>query len=293
VDFHSLIRKDVATVVTAISQEAPVERRVTQEDIELAARKKERIIRWAARIAGYIIFLGLWEWASGAVLEENLLPGPTRIFETAVDLFERGKVFPAFGSSLWRIILGVFLSFMIGSVIGIITQNRWFAGFFRDAITIGLTSPGIIWVLITALVFGNVWFSPIIAIILTTFALVAVNVAEGIGSLPKDTIDMARAFKVSLIDRNKHIVIPHLAPYLFTGLRFSFSIGWKVAVLTEVFSAGSGIGFELRIAQILFRQDEVLTWILLFFVFALFLEKVILQAVEDKFFRWRKEIAST
>ncbi len=285
--------KDVTTVVTAISQEAPVEGRTTQEDIEEAARKKERIVRWTARIAGYIIFMGIWEWASGAVLEENLLPGPIRVFETGIELFERGKVFPAFGSSLWRISLGVFLSFSIGSIIGIITQNRWFAGFFRDAITIGLTSPGIIWVLITALVFGNVWFSPIVAIILTTFALVAVNVAEGIGSLPKDTIDMARAFKVSLVDRNRHIVIPHLAPYLFTGLRFSFSIGWKVAVLTEVFTAGSGIGYELRIAQVLFRQDEVLTWILLFFVFALFLEKVVLQAVEDKFFRWRKEIAST
>ncbi len=290
---HSLICKDVTTVVTATSQEAPVEGRVTQEEVEIAARRKELTIRWIARIAGYIVFLGLWEWASGAVLEENLLPGPVRIFETAVDLFERGKVFPAFGSSLWRIILGVTLSFMLGSMIGIVTQNRWFAGFFKDAITIGLTSPGIIWVLITALVFGNVWFSPIIAIILTTFALVAVNVAEGIGSLPKDTIDMARAFKVSLVDRNRHIVIPHLAPFLFTGLRFSFSIGWKVAVLTEVFSAGSGIGYELRIAQVLFRQDEVLTWILLFFIFALFLEKVVLQAVEDKFFRWRKEIAST
>ena len=66
-----------------------------------------------------------------------------------------------------------------------------------------------------------------------------------------------------------------------------------MTVLTEVFTAGSGIGYEMRIAQILFRQDEVLTWILLFFVFALFLEKVVLQAIEDRFFRWRKEIAST
>lgn len=279
--------------MTTTTTEAPAPARVTQEDIELAARKKELIVRWVSRISGYVIFLGLWEWASGAVLEENLLPGPVRVVQTSIELFQDGKVFPAFGSSLGRILLGVFLSFIIGSIIGIITQHRWFAGFFKDAITIGLTSPGLIWVLITALVFGNRWFGPILAIILTTFALVSVNVAEGIGSLPKDTIDMARAFKVSLVDRNRHIVIPHLAPYLFTGLRFSFSIGWKVTVLTEIFTAGSGIGFELRIAQILFRQDEVLTWILLFFVFALFLEKVVLQAIEDKYFRWRKEIAST
>jgi len=275
------------------TEELQAPKRVTQEDIVEAEQKRERIVRWTSRILGYAVFLGFWEWASGAVLEENLLPGPTRVVQTAVEFFQDGKVLPAFGSSLGRILTGVAISFLVGAIIGIVTQHRWFAGFFRDAITIGLTSPGLIWVLITALVFGNRWYVPQLAIILTTFALVSVNVAEGIGSLPKDTIDMAKAFQVSVVDRNRHIVIPHLAPYLFTGLRFAFSIGWKVTVLTEIFTAGSGIGFEIRIAQILFRQDEVLTWILLFFVFALFLEKVVLQAVEDKFFRWRKEIAST
>jgi len=166
----------VIAVVTTMTTEVPAPDRVTQEDIEEAARRKELIIRWISRISGYVVVLGLWEWASGAVLEENLLPGPTRVLQTAVELFQDGKVFPAFGASLSRILLGVFLSFIIGSMIGIITQNRWFSGFFKDAITIGLTSPGLIWVLITALVFGNRWFGPILAIILTTFALVSVNV---------------------------------------------------------------------------------------------------------------------
>ena len=57
---------------------------------------------------------------------------------------------------------------------------------------------------------------------------------------------MARAFQVSTWERNRHIVIPHLAPFLFTGLRFGFSIAWKVTVLTEVFSSSSGIGFQMR-----------------------------------------------
>lgn len=264
---------------------------VTEEELVKAARRKDLIVRWVSRMLGYIVVLGTWEWASGRVLEENLLPGPTRVVQTAIELFNKGKIFSAFEATLTRIVLGVAIAFLVGAALGILTQNRWFAGFFKDAITIGLTSPGLIWVLITALVFGNRWYGPLSAIVLTTFALVTVNVAEGIGTLPKDTIDMAKAFKVGVIRRNRHIVIPHLAPFLFTGFRFSFSIGWKVTVLTEIFTASSGIGFEMRIAQILFRQDEVLTWILLFFVFALFFEKVVLQAIENRFFRWRKEIA--
>jgi NitT/TauT family transport system permease protein len=37
-------------------------------------------------------------------------------------------------------------------------------------------------------------------------------------------------------------------------------------------------------------MDEFFTWVLSFFVFALFLEKVVLQRYENKFFRWRQEV---
>jgi NitT/TauT family transport system permease protein len=125
---------------------------------------------------------------------------------------------------------------------------------------------------------------------MTTFALVTINISEGIRALPKDLIDMSRAFGVTTMRRQREIVIPFLAPFLFTALRFGFSIAWKVTVLTEVFSSNEGIGFEMRVASQLFRMDEFFTWVLSFFVFALFLEKVVLQRSEDRFFRWRSEV---
>ena len=170
-------------------------------------------------------------------------------------------------------------------------QNRWLNGFFRDAVTVGVTTPGLIWALITAIIFGNRPYGPIIAIVLTTFALISVNVAEGIKSLPKDLIDMAKSFGVGVVRRNRQIVIPHLAPFIFTGVRFGFSIAWKVTVLTEVFSSSSGIGFEMRTASQLFRLPEFLTWILAFYVFALFLEKVVLEVIERRFFAWRATVS--
>jgi NitT/TauT family transport system permease protein len=160
-------------------------------------------------------------------------------------------------------------------------------------VVVSLTAPGLIWALIAAIIFGNRAIGPWIAIILTTFALVTVNVSEGVRSLPKDLLDMGRAFKVSRMDTQRHVVIPHLAPFLFTGLRFGFSIAWKVTVLTEVFSSSEGIGFEMRTSSQIFRVDEFLTWILAFFFFALFLEKVVLQAFERRFFRWRQAVTAS
>jgi NitT/TauT family transport system permease protein len=226
------------------------------------------------------------------MLNENLLPGPTRIVETFPQLIESGRFFSSFVATLTRIGIGFGLAFLFGIVLGILTQNRWIDGFFKDATTISLVSPGLIWALVGLVIWG---FEPqgwIFAIFMTTFALVTVNIAEGIRALPKDLIDMSKAFGVSTSRRQREIVIPFLAPFIFTALRFGFSIGWKVTVLTEVFSSNEGIGFEMRVASQLFRMDEFFTWVLSFFVFALFLEKVVLQRYENKFFRWREEVSA-
>jgi len=266
--------------------------RTTEEDLARQARRKQRISTWTWRIAGYVFFLGIWELASGTVMSERLLPGPTTVFRTFGELWATGEVPGAFAVTLTRIGIGFAIAFVVGTLIGILMQNRWLAGFFRDAVTIGVTTPGLIWALITAIIFGNRPAGPLLAIVLTTFAIITVNVSEGIKSLPKDLIDMSRSFGVSVLRRNRHIVVPHLAPFIFTGVRFGFSIAWKVTVLTEVFSSSSGIGFEMRTATQLFRLDEFLTWILAFYVLALFLEKVVLEAIERRFFAWRGELKS-
>jgi NitT/TauT family transport system permease protein len=278
-------------VATTLEQTAPGAPSAEEQRL-LALRKRDTRRRWFWRIAGYVVVLGVWEFLSGRLLSENLLPGPSRIAETFPQLVESGRFFSSFGATLTRIGVGFGLAFLFGIVLGILTQSRWIDGFFKDATTISLTSPGLIWALVGLVIWG---FEPqgwIFAIFMTTFALVTVNIAEGIRALPKDLIDMSKAFGVSTSRRQREIVIPFLAPFIFTALRFGFSIGWKVTVLTEVFSSNEGIGFEMRVASQLFRMDEFFTWVLSFFVFALFLEKVVLQRYEDKFFRWRAEVGT-
>jgi NitT/TauT family transport system permease protein len=257
----------------------------------LALRRRETQQRWIWRIAGYVFFLIAWEIAS-RIIGENLLPGPIRIAETIPQLIESGRFFSSFAATLTRIGIGFGLAFLLGIVIGVLTQSPWWNGFFKDAVTISLVSPSLIWALTGLVIWG---FEPqgwIFAIVLTTFALVTVNVAEGIRALPKDLIDMSRAFGVNNWRRQREIVVPFLAPFIFTALRFGFSVGWKVTVLTEVFSSNEGIGFEMRVAQQLFRMDELLAWAISFFIFALILEKLVLQRSERRFFRWRQEVAS-
>ena len=274
-------------MATTLEQAATGPRSAEEERL-LALRNREIRQRWIWRIAGYVFFLAVWAIVS-RIVGENLIPSPVRIIETIPQLIESGRFFSSFGATLTRIGIGFGLAFVLGIVIGILTQSRWLNGFFRDAITISLVSPSLIWALTGIVIWG---FEPqgwIFAIVMTTFAVVTVNVAEGIRALPKDLTDMSRAFGVTNWRRQRDIVFPFLAPFVFTALRFGFSVGWKVTLLTEVFSSNEGIGFEMRVASQLFRMDELFSWAICFFIFAMILEKLVLQRYERKFFRWRAE----
>jgi NitT/TauT family transport system permease protein len=277
--------------MSSVTQEKAPSARSAEEERLLALRRHATRSRWFWRIAGYVVFLAVWALIS-RIVGENLIPSPTRIIETFPELIETGRFFTSFAATLTRIGIGFGLSFLIGISLGIFTQSRWLDAFFKDAVTISLVSPGLIWALTGLVIWG---FEPqgwIFAIVMTTFALVTVNVSEGIRALPKDLIDMSAAFGVSNGRRQREIVFPFLAPFIFTALRFGFSVAWKVTVLTEVFSSNEGIGFEIRVASQLFRMDELFTWALSFFVFALFLEKGVLQRYERRFFRWRAEVGT-
>jgi NitT/TauT family transport system permease protein len=264
--------------------------RSSEEQRLIALRKRDTRRKWFWRITGYVVILGSWEFLSTQLFDPRIVPGPSAIISVFPDLWNSGRFFESYAATLTRIGAGFGLSFIFGVVLGVATQIRWIAGFFKDAVTIGLVSPGLVWALTGLVIWG---FEPqgwIFAIFLTTFALVTVNIAEGIRALPKDLIDMSRAFGVNTWHRQREVVIPFLAPFIFTALRFGFSIAWKVTVLTEVFSSNAGIGFEMRVATQLFRMDEFWAWTLSFFVFALILEKLVLQRYERKFFRWREEV---
>ena len=243
---------------------------------------------WVPRIGAYVLFLGLWQTASGTILPAFLLPSPVDILRKMGEIATSGLLAVHFGATLQKIVIGFGLTYVIGVVIGILMARPWFDGFFRGYIMSTLTTPGLVFALIAAMIFGFSSTGPIVAIVVTSLPFVVVNVAEGAKALPKDLLDMTRAFGVTERTRLRHVVIPFLAPYLFTALRYGFSVAWKIATLTEVFGSSSGIGFMMRREFQSFSMSGMLSWIFYFFVFALLLE-IVLQRSMKRFFRWRQE----
>ena len=87
------------------------------------------------------------------------------------------------------------------------------------------------------------------------------------------------------------MLLPFLAPFFFTAARYGFSVSWKIATLMEVIVGTEGIGFMMRSEFQQFNMAGFLAWVLLFFAFALLLERGVLQRQMKRFYRWRPEVA--
>jgi NitT/TauT family transport system permease protein len=243
--------------------------------------------KWLPRILGYVLVLGIWDYASGE-MQSFALPAPTTMLEEMWGIIQSGLFWFHFSATLRKIAIGGSIAFVLGLTIGILMARRWADAFFRDWVVGILNTPGLIFALLAAMIFGFSPVGPITAIVVTSFPFITVNIAEGVKAIPKDLIDMGKAFNVAERRRVRQILIPFLAPYTFAAVRYGFSVSWKIATLTEVFGSSTGIGFMLRAEFQRFNIPGMLAWIFFFFLFALLLE-ALLQLGMRRYFRWRPE----
>jgi NitT/TauT family transport system permease protein len=257
-----------------------------------ARKRAERRARWTWRGLGYVSFLAVWQFTSTYLVQDFILPPPGVIAEEMWSIITSDQLVTNFAATLKNIAIGFAIAFALGTVIGIaMGVSRWWEAFLGDWVMVTLTTPGLVFALVCAMIFGLSGLGPIVAVIVTGFSYVAVNVVEGVKAAPKDLNDMARAFNVPRHRILRHVLLPFLAPFFFTAARYGFSVSWKIATLIEVIVGTEGIGFMMRREFQSFNMAGFLSWVLLFFAFALFLERGVLQQMMRRANRWRPEVA--
>ena len=257
-----------------------------------ARKRAERRARWLWRALGYVTFLAVWQFTSTFLVQDFIVPPPAVIAEEMWSIITSDQLVTHFAATLKNIAIGFGIAFLLGTVIGIaMGTSRWWEAFLGDWVMVTLTTPGLVFALVCAMVFGLSGLGPVVAVIVTAFSYVAVNVVEGVKAAPKDLNDMARAFNVPGHRALRQILLPFLAPFFFTAARYGFSVSWKIATLIEVIVGTQGIGFMMRREFQSFNMAGFLAWVLLFFAFALFLERGVLQQLMNRANRWRPEVA--
>ena len=225
------------------------------------------------------------------VVDIDLLPTPGRVLESLREIMRNGIFFEQLGDSMVRIGFGFSLALALGIITGVLMGSRDFWNkFFQDLIVLGLSLPGLVYALLSVMIFGIGLTAPVAAITAASLPFIAVNVREGVRSIDKDLLDMCRVYKIDRVRLIRQVILPTLIPFIMAASRIGFTVAWKVAVLTEVFGASTGIGYQMRYQFQIFSVRGIVAWALLFGLVMLVIEYGALIPMERYFNRWRPTI---
>ena len=272
------------TTPTAISAQPETTTRIAPKLRRVARRLGPGVVACAAGVA-------IWKGMSLLFLPV-FLPGPGALLERMWQIYRDPQSYIVIGETLSRILEGFVVSMLAGTAFGLLMGlKRDVEIFFDSWIMVLLTFPAVCWAFLSVLWFGLSGAAPIFTIVLIVFPFVVINIWEGTKAVEKNLIDMGRVYKANRSLMLRRVLLPQLMPYVFSSLRISLSLSWKIALVAEAFGVSSGVGQKLIYWFQETRVDMMLAWGVSFMILMVLIELLVFRVWERRSFAWRHQIA--
>ena len=244
----------------------------------------------AIRVGSIIALFILWQVVSFFVTE-TFVPGPAATISALYANTVSGLVAEHFLVTIQRMLLSFSLAMLVGIVLGVVMGLSRICEQILDLwIMVGLTIPGLVYILVAFMWLGMNERASVLAIAWTTFPSMTINIWQGVKALDQRLVDMARVFGANRWRRTTRVIIPQTLPYLMAAVRFGLGIIWKVTVLVELLGRSDGVGYMLNLSFQLFDMTDVFAWTFFFTIVMIVIEGAILKPMERRLFRWRPEV---
>lgn len=238
-----------------------------------------------------LIFL-VWQFIA-ATADSRFLPSPGSTIAVLLKSVSDGSAFFHVGITLARVVAGFIIAMFLGVIIGT-CMGLSPAGerMLRLPVIIGMTIPSLCYIIVVFIWIGLNERAAIIAVALTTFPSIAINIWSGVKAIDQRLIGMAKAFGCNRWTRTTRVILPQVLPYIVAAARFGFGIVWKVVAVVELLGLSSGVGFQLNYYFQLFDVRSVFAWTMLFTIVMVLIEFLVFKPIEQRVFRWRPEVRS-
>ncbi len=235
------------------------------------------------------IFLFIIIWQSVAIIaNSDVFPSVVDILKSFFEHLLHKDLIYHTGITLQRVFIAFIIAMIIGVFFGIIMGLFPKVDSLLDIfLIIGLNMPALVTIIICYIWFGLTDFSAILAVIINKVPIIIVNIREGIKSMDKKYLDLAKIYEIPKKDIIRKIYLPQIYPYIMATTRLTISLVWKIVLVVELLGRSDGVGFQIA----LFFQDFDITSIFAYsfaFIFIVILiEKILLNPLEIKMRRWR------
>ena len=228
-------------------------------------------------------WLGVWQlaavWVDRSVDgkgNELLLPYPATVCASLMRLVGESEFFLTVFTSLGRILLGLILGTVCGSVLAVLTcSSRWADKLLSPAIRVVRATPVASFILLVVLWTGKS-FVPVVIAALMVVPVVWSNFSRGIRETDRQLLELARAYRFSFFKTAKLVYLPSLRPYFTSAITTAMGLAWKSGVAAEVLCVpDASIGTHIYNTKYYLEIPDLFAWTTVVVMLSLLLEKVL------------------
>jgi sulfonate transport system permease protein len=228
-----------------------------------------RLRRYVRPALGLLLPVGIalaWELVVALGLSNGrLVPSPTKIFATIMELARSGELARHIIATLTRVVLGFGFGVIAGTVLGAVSGYWGLARRLLDPTVQALRAiPSIAWVPLFILWLGIFETSKIALIAVGVFFPVYLGVMGAILSVDRKIVEVGRTFRLSGPAMIRRILLPAVLPAYVVSLRVGLGLGWMFVVAAEFMGASEGLGYLLIDGQQLGKPAQILAAIVIF-----------------------------
>jgi sulfonate transport system permease protein len=266
--------------MTIVAQGTPArERAATPRWARLSRPALGLLLPIAAAVAWeFIVRMG---WSSG-----RLMPPPSVVFQTFVDLARTGDLQRDTLVTLGRVAAGFGFGVAAATIIGAVAGYSPLVRRLLDPTLQGLRAvPSIAWVPLFILWFGIFETSKVTLIAVGVFFPVYLGLMGAIQSVDRKLVEVGRAFRLTDAEMVYRILLPAVLPAYVISLRSGLGLGWMFVIAAEFMGASEGLGYLLIDGQQLGKPAEIVAAIVAFAIIGKLTDWMIALAVTP-LLRW-------
>jgi sulfonate transport system permease protein len=231
----------------------------------MSATEVYRPARWRGFVVP-VVLLAVWYVATQYKLVNTILVAPPdKVVATAIAQFHEGGVVAPLLASLRRDLLGFALGTTLGLILGFALGmsrviDRLLGPSFHAAKQVALFA----WVPLLSVWCGSGELAKVVFISLAAFYPVVLNTQEGVRSVSREYLEVARVYRFSRWQTIRRVIAPAALPSIFAGVHLALIYAWLGTLGAEyLLSPAPGIGNLMIDGRESLAMDKVLLGVIL------------------------------
>jgi len=254
-------------------------------------KKKRELQKTSSILKGFVVpimILVLWELIGMfGLISDTLLPRPSIIFMTFLDLVMTGDLITHFQISLLRAIGGFLLGGTLGLLLGVaVGFNQSIEQTVDPTLQMLRTIPTLAVIPLFILWFGFGEVSKILLIAKGAFFPLYVNTFLGIRGVDSKLFAVAKVLEFNRWKQMTLLILPAALPNILLGLRLSIGVSWLALVAAELMGSSQGVGYLIMDARQFSQTSIVFVGIIIFAVFGKVSDSFV-RMFERRLLKWQ------